>query len=154
MKYKGNKIIYICTSLNNLIMIKKFLLVFITLCTLQVNAQTNTSKIAIIENFWTERYTMEDKPTTQKAVELHLAKYNPTAYSEFQKYKLNKALGWISVAAFTGFMAYGTIGNLQENTIKTLTGYTGAGIFAATAIGLEINSKLKRQKAINIYNNM
>jgi len=135
-------------------MIKKFLLVFITLCTLQVNAQTNTSKIAIIENFWTEKYSLDGKTVSKRDIELHLAKKNPIAYTEFQKYKRNEAATWFCVAAFTGFMIYGTVQEIQENSTQAIIGYGGAGVTAAGAIIFELNGKLKRTKAINIYNNM
>ncbi len=135
-------------------MIKKLLLVFITLCALQVNAQTNTSKIAIIENFWTEKYSLDGKTVSKRDIELHLAKNNPIAYSEFQKYKRNEAAAWFNVAMFTGFMIYGTANEIQENSKQAIVGYAGAGVTAIAAIALDLNGKLKRQKAINIYNNM
>lgn len=114
-------------------------------------AQTETKppKLRIEKTFFSTRYELGDKTTPSKDVALHLKKHESDAYIKWKSADRagNNGLFW-AVVGLTGSL----VGLLAEKPEYQLAGIGVGLVGVGTAIILENNEKVRRQKAIDIYN--
>ena len=116
---------------------------------LYAQTETKPPKLRIEPGFLSTRYELGDKTTPHKDVALHLKKHEPDAYIKWKAADraINNGLLWAIVG-----LGGSLVGIFAEEPEYRLAGL-GIGVvgIGATLI-LEHTEKVRRQKAIDIYN--
>ncbi len=130
---------------------KTNLLLTILLFPVLIAAQTDTKppKLRIEPSFLSTKYELGDKTTPKKEVALHLKQYESDAYIKWKAADRSDTNGLIwSILGFAGTM----VGIFSEENETSLIGYSTAVVGFSGALICSLNSKSRRQSAIDIYN--